>query len=74
MTEMVTTWEMAMATRQAGDKEGKGKGSKDNGNGSNKESEGGKGNGNGNKGGGRAMETATKRAMVMTTRVAGKHR
>ena len=70
-----TRWVMVMVTRLAGDKEGKGEGGKGDGDGD----EGGgrrRGNGNGGKSGGdgdnggrRAMAMATKRVMVMATRV-----
>jgi hypothetical protein len=49
-----------MVMRVAGDKEGNG--------------DGGKSDGNGNKGGGQVTVTATKRLMVMATRVGGKQR
>ncbi len=49
---------MATVMRVAGDKEGN--------------CDGGKSDGDGNKGGGRATATATKRVMVMATRVGGK--
>jgi len=70
-----TTWVMATVTRLAGDEEGKGEGGKGDGSGD----EGGrlrrgngddvKSDGNGDNGGGQAMAMATKRVMVMATRV-----
>ena len=74
---MVTamTWVMAMVTRLAGDKEGKGEGGKGDGDGDeggvrrSGNGDGGKSDGNGDNGGRRAMAMATKRVMMMATRV-----
>jgi hypothetical protein len=74
-TVTATTWVMATVMRLAGDEEGKGEGGKGNGD-SDKggrrqrgNGDGGKSNGNGDNGGRRAMAMATKRVMVMATRV-----
>ena len=70
-----TTWVMATVTRLAGDKEGKGEGGKGDGDGDEGggrrrgNGDGGKSGGNGDNGGRRAMAMATKRVMVMVTRV-----
>jgi hypothetical protein len=81
--QVTATRALAMAMRMAGDKEGKSKGGKGNGDNNvrvaGKEEDGGQvdcnggkeGNGNSDEGGGRAMATPTKRAMVTATRVVG---
>jgi hypothetical protein len=64
-TVTAMTWVMATVTRLAGDKEGKGEGGgRRRGNG-----DGDKSGGDGDNGGRRAMTMATKRVMVMATRV-----
>ena len=74
-TVTATTWVMATVTRLAGDKEGKGEGGKGDGDGDEGggrrrgNGDGGKSGGNGDNGGRRAMAMATKRVMVMVTRV-----
>jgi hypothetical protein len=74
-TVTATAWLMATVTRLAGDDEGKGEGGKGNGDGDEGggrqrgNGNGGKSNGNGDNGGRQAIVMATKRVMVMTTRV-----
>jgi hypothetical protein len=74
-TVTVTTWLMATVTRLVGDEEGKGEGGKGDGNGDEgggqrrDNGDGGKSDCNGDNGGRRAMVMATKRVMVMATRV-----
>ncbi len=74
-TVTATTWLMATVTRLTGNEEGKGEGGKGNGDGDEGGGrrrgnvDGGKSNGDGNNGGRRAMVMATKRVMVMATRV-----
>jgi hypothetical protein len=75
VTVTAMTWLMAMVTRLASDKEGKGEGGKGDGDGDegggrqSDNGDGGKSDGDGDNGGRRAMAMATKRVMVMATRV-----
>ena len=70
-----TTWVMATVTRLVGNKEGKGEGGKGDGDGiegggrRRGNDNGGKSSDDGDNGGRRAMAMATKRVMVMATRV-----
>ncbi len=75
VTVTATTWLMAMVTRLAGDKEVKGEGGKGDGDGDegggrrSGNGDGGKSDGDGDNGVKQAMAMATKRVMVMATRV-----
>ena len=72
---MVTMWLMVTVMRLVGDEEGKGEGGKGDGDGDegggrrSGNGDGGKSNGDGNNGSRRVMAMATKRVMVMATRV-----